>query len=199
MAVFQKAKTIALEYAYRDLEAIAAKVTANKEAFARRVEEIRVDQTLSLFGKRESIKQEYQAFSTRHKQYREEYTNKVQEKYSDLRDLAIGVKAGKDGEADRAALARVMAIKDRQQLVELVSVARATNDSVLKKALAAGGFIREDWNLYRDMANDLASGNDPNAAALLEFEEGFGRLASLDRKMQMNIFVSLPSEPIIQE
>lgn len=199
MAVFQKSITLALEYAYRDLEKIASQITTNKEHFAMFVADLRKDKELTIYAKIKRVNDEYDAFSKRHEALRAEYTRVVEEKYSILRDLAIGVRVGPAGEIDRAALARVMAAKDRQQILELVSTARATNDSVLIKALAAGAFIKDDWDLYHSMADDLAKQNDPNAAALLEFELGFGRLATNQRKMEMNMWISMPARPTINE
>lgn len=156
---------------------VAAKVKETKQAYARAVETIRADRSLSPEGKAERIAKAWRATSEEIQRLRVEYQKAREQHRQDLERSVFGPTYPHGAtEADkvavrsdyRAALDRAEQVQGAEQAADLLDRAELTSDTVLARAVATVAASRGFTNVLEKYADSR-----PEARAAIDELVGF--------------------------
>ncbi|MFG3300998.1 hypothetical protein [Micromonospora chersina] len=175
------------------------------DTYRRKVAAIRADDTLSAKGKRQQLDQLYKETEPRAAELRRQMDRGQYQSRTALERKLFGLPAGatsSDAISYRDALDRVAAIKDPEQLGELMERAHASGDDMLLRA----GFAHAYRQTRNPLASDLWGGlvaeyveqNPAVGDTLAELEGGVVSRAQ-DLTDRMNMSIGKPPELDVPE
>jgi hypothetical protein len=175
------------------LDEILNALEANRQSFARRVEELRRDTHYSEYGRADLIASAWDEARLKHETLKDELNEYIDSERARLERFAFNAPKGEE-QNYRDAIARASAITDPNERMKAIGLAVKTNDTVALRALAAVSHgLKEGEHSWSTVIE--ASKHDRDIAQLVAFESEHGALRSPEQKFTGRMALRAPQKP----